>query len=72
MSEIGHLSDQNIVYSSEYIRCFISHIDFLCKRNMHFFFTLRMYIFYHISYTTDWDKFYCLLYLIFIPTSIIL
>ena len=34
MSEIGNLIDENIVYNSAYIRCFIIHIDSLCKRNM--------------------------------------
>ena len=34
MSEIGNLIDENIVYISAYIRCFIIHIDSLCKRNM--------------------------------------
>ena len=37
MSEIGNLIDENIVYNSAYTRCFIIHIDSLCKRNMQLF-----------------------------------
>ena len=51
MSEIGNLIDQNIVYSSEYIRCFIIHIDSLCKRTMQFFYIkdvdILSYFIYH-------------------------
>ena len=56
------------MYSSEYIRCIIIHIDSLCKRNMHIKFLYIKGIVFHI---TDWHKlysmFYCLFYFILIP-----